>query len=262
VHHSSETFDALFDGRLTLYQSRAGYRFSLDALLLAYFVAVKPTDRIIDLGTGNGVLPLVLASLHSSVTVTGVELQPAMIERARRNIDLNGLTARIQILRGDVRNYEQIASGPSFDVAVSNPPYRKPSSGRLSVNDERQIARHEMQGGLSDFLRAAVFLLRGKGRLALVYPAVRCADVLTAMRQARLEPKRLRMVHSFAGAPASLVLVEGVKGGRSGMDVLAPLVIYHRGKQYSAEVAVMIAGTAAAIPQPRAGAKLTRRAKK
>src|SRR4051812_29094657 len=91
VDHSSETFDTLFDGRLTLYQSRAGYRFSLDALLLAYFVAAKPTDRIIDLGTGNGVMPLVLASLHASVTVTGVELQPAMIERARCNIDLNGL---------------------------------------------------------------------------------------------------------------------------------------------------------------------------
>jgi tRNA1Val (adenine37-N6)-methyltransferase len=243
VHHSSETLDALFDGRLTLYQSRAGYRFSLDALLLADFVAVKPGDKIIDLGTGNGIIPLVLASLHSSVTVTGVELQPAMIERATHNIYLNGLSARIQILCGDVRNYEQIASGRSFDVAVSNPPYRKARSGRLSANDERQIARHEMEGGLSDFLRAAVFLLRIKGRLALVYPAVRCADLLTAMRQARAEPKRLRMVHSFAGAPASLVLVEAVKGGRSGMDVLAPLVIYRRGKQYSEEIAAMIAGT-------------------
>jgi tRNA1(Val) A37 N6-methylase TrmN6 len=235
--------DALFDGRMTLFQSRAGYRFSLDALLLASFVTVKPGDKIVDLGTGNGVIPLVLADLYSSVSVTGVELQAAMVERARRNVELNRLDARIEVLRGDVRRPSQIANASSFNVALCNPPYRKPTSGRLSANDERQVARHEMKGDLNDFLRAAIFLLRTKGRMALVYPAVRLTDLLSAMRQVHVEPKRLRMVQSFCGASASLILVEGVKGGRSGLNVLEPVTVYQRPNEYSDEVAAVIAGS-------------------
>jgi tRNA1Val (adenine37-N6)-methyltransferase len=237
-----ETLDTLFDGKLRIFQSRAGYRFSLDALLLAHFVTIKGRDKIVDLGTGNGVIPLVLATLHRSAILTGVELQPAMIERARRNVQLNGLEKRIQILSGDVRAGERLAAAASFDVAVCNPPYRKPSSGRISPNDERQIARHETQGGLDDFLRTGAFLLRPKGRMAIVYSAGRSIDLLSAMREARIEPKRMRIVHSFAGVEASLVLVEGVKGGRSAVEVLGPLTIY-RGKEYTEEVAAMIAGT-------------------
>jgi tRNA1Val (adenine37-N6)-methyltransferase len=240
---SKETLDVLFDGKLSLFQSRTGYRFSLDALLLANFVTIKRQEKIVDLGTGNGVIPLVLATLHRSAILTGVELQPAMIERARRNVQLNGLERRIQILSGDVRAGERLAAEASFDVAVCNPPYRKPSSGRISPNDERQVARHETQSELGDFLRAGAFLLRAKGRMAIVYSAVRSVDLLSAMREARIEPKRMRTVHSFAGVEASLVLVEGVKGGRSGVEVLAPLTIYLRGKEYTKEVAAMIAGT-------------------
>ena len=110
------------------------------------------------------------------------------------------------------------------------------SAGRISPDEERKIARHEIAAGLSDFLRAGVYLLSLRGRMALVYPAVRLVDLLQSMRSADLEPKRLRMVHSFADARASLVLVEGVKNGRSGIEVLSPLVIYERGKQYSNEV--------------------------
>jgi tRNA1(Val) A37 N6-methylase TrmN6 len=241
--HPGETLDTLFDGKLRIFQSRTGYRFSLDALLLAHFVTIKRRGKIVDLGTGNGVIPLVLAALHRSATVTGVELQPAMIERARRNVQLNGLETRIQILSGDVRARERLAAPASFDVAVCNPPYRKPGSGRISPNDEKQIARHETQGDLSDFLHTGAFLLRAKGRMATIYPAWRCVDLLSAMREVRIEPKRMRMVHSFAGVEASLVLVEGVKGGRSGVEVPAPLTIYLRGKEYTEEVAAVIAGT-------------------
>jgi tRNA1Val (adenine37-N6)-methyltransferase len=242
-----ETLDTLVDGKLQILQSRAGYRFSLDALLLAHFVTIKRREKIVDLGTGNGVIPLVLATLHESAILTGVELQPAMIERARRNVQLNGLESRIQIVSGDVRAGDHLAAEARFDVAVCNPPYRKPGSGRISPNDERQIARHETQGDLGAFLRTGAFLLRAKGRLAMVYSAVRCIDLLSAMREARIEPKRMRMVHSFAGVEASLVLVEGVKGGRSGVEVLAPLTIYLRDKKYTEEVAAMIGGTPKSI---------------
>jgi len=239
---SEETLDALFHGKLRFLQSRSGYRLSLDALLLAHFVSVKPKETVVDLGTGNGVIPLVLASLHSQVSITGIEFQPAMAERAERNVKLNGLERKVQIRRGDVRAIDTVAPPESFDGVVCNPPFRKPSSGRISPNDEKRVARHEIQGDLGDFLAAATFLLRLKGRMALIYSARRAVDLLSSMRLARVEPKRLRMVHSFADVDASLVLVEGIKGGRSGIEVLPPLIIYRRDKGYSAEVAAQIAG--------------------
>ena len=239
---SNETLDALFDGRLTLLQSRSGYRFSLDALLLAYFVTVKAGERVIDLGTGNGVLALVLAHLHPTAALTGIELQSAMAARAGRNVELNGLQSRIKILHADVRHISDRMSSASFDAVVCNPPYRKPSSGRTSPNAERRAARHETYGELEDFLRAAAHLLRPKGRMALCYPAVRLIDLIAAMHQLRIEPKRLRLVHSFLHSGASLVLVEGVKGGRVGLAVAPPLIIYRDGNRYGDEVAAMIAG--------------------
>lgn len=238
---NEETLDSLFQGKLKLFQSRSGYRFSLDALLLAHFVSMKGNETVADLGTGNGVIALLLANLYAQVSITGFEFQPAMAERAERNVKLNDLAGRIRIFRGDVRAIRAVAAAASFDVVVCNPPFRKPSSGRISPDDEKRIARHETTGELSDFLRAGAFLLREKGLMALVYSTVRSADVICAMRQARLEPKRLRMVHSFQDAEASLLLVEGAKGGRAGLKVLPPLVIYDRRRQYSEEVATIIA---------------------
>jgi tRNA1Val (adenine37-N6)-methyltransferase len=238
-----ETLDALFDGRLKLLQSRSGYRVSIDPLLLAYFVSVKRGQKIVDLGTGNGVICLALAHLYPSASLTGIEIQTSLAERAVHNVRLNGLEGRIKIIPGDVRGREYSLKPGSFDVAVCNPPYRRPSSGRVSVNDEKRIARHELNGDLVGFLRAGAFLLRDKGHMALVYLAGRSADLIVAMRQAGIEPKRLRMVHSFAEAEASLILLEGVKGGKAGLAVLPPLVIYRRGKKdYTNEVAAMING--------------------
>jgi tRNA1(Val) A37 N6-methylase TrmN6 len=242
MNSSDDTLDALFDGRLTLAQSRSGYRFSVDALLLAYFVTVKSRQRVIDLGTGNGVIPLILAHLHPSAALTGLELQPAMTDRAQRNVELNSLRDRIKILRADVRQIADRISAAEFDVAVCNPPYRRPNSGRISANAEKQAARHETHGDLHDFLAAAEHLLRLKGRMALCYSALRLTDLLTAMRQVRIEPKRLRIAHSFRQSEASLVLVEGVKGGRPGLAVAPPLILYSDAKSYSDEVAAMIAG--------------------
>lgn len=243
---SDETLDALFHGELKLFQSRDGYRISLDALLLAHFVTLKRRESVIDLGTGNGVIALILARLHDNVAITGVEIQPAMVERAERNIRLNQLENQVRIRHGDVREVGAIAPAASFDVAVCNPPYRLSGSGRISANDERRIARHESRGALGDFLSAASFLLRAKGRIALVYLAERAVELFSAMRAARLEPKRVRMVHSFIGADASLVLVQGIKAGRSGVKILPPLIVYRDGGDYSAEVAALIAGAGAA----------------
>ena len=141
--------------------------------------------------------------------------------------------------------FKKTFSPESFAAVVCNPPYRRTTSGRISPNAERKIARHEIAAGLADFFRAAAYLLPIKGRIALVYPALRLVDMLHSMRNANLEPKRLRMVHSFADAKAALVLTEGVKGGRSGgIEVLSPLNVYQTGKQYTAEVEAMLAGKA------------------
>jgi len=237
-----ETLDVLYEGKLRLFQDRNGYRFSLDALLLAHFMTCRRGEKIVDLGTGNGVIALTLAYLHSSLAITGVEIQLSMLDRATRNVRMNGFQERITITRADVRNIQKTLSPESFAAVVCNPPYRRPTSGRISPNIERRIARHEIAAGLADFLRAAAHLLPTKGRIAMVYPALRVVDLLQSMRNIKLEPKRLRMVHSFADTKASLVLVEAVKGGRSGNEVLAPLVVYEKGKQYTTEVEAMLAG--------------------
>ncbi len=238
-----ETVDTVFQGKLKFYQSRSGYRFSLDAILLAYFASIKMNEQIADLGTGNGVIPVIVTWCHPSTFIMGIEVQEGLTLRAQRNAELNGLDKRIQIVQGDVSAISRIAEAERFDVVLCNPPYRKPSSGRVSQNAERKIARHEVAGTLQEFLAAGTYLLRLKGRMALVYPAVRCIDLLQAMRNAGLEPKRLRMVHSFADMEASLVLVEGTKGGKSGIKILSPLIVYRSGKKYSPEVRAMLGGS-------------------
>lgn len=241
---SEDTLDTLIDGKLRLYQSRTGYRFSLDALLLAHFVTVKRCDRIVDLGAGNGPIALLLSHLHPLASLAGLEVQPAMAERAKRSVALNRLDDRVAIVAGDLREIAALFAASSCDVVVSNPPFRPASSGRISPNREKQLARHEIKGGLTDFLAAAAYLLRPKGWLALIYAAERAVELLVSLRRAGLEPKRLRWVHSFAADGALLVLVEAVKGGRSGIEVEPPLLIYRKGKEYSAEVANIVAGIA------------------
>lgn len=238
-----ESLDALFEGRIRIAQSLNGYRFSIDSLLLAHFVTVRRAEKIIDLGSGNGVVALALAALHPSVSVTGIELQAAMVERARRSIRCNRLERRVRMLHGDVRRSAELFEAGSFDVAVCNPPYRVAASGRISAGDERRLARHEFHGGLADFLGAAARAIRNRGRVAFVHLAARTADVVAAMREFHIEPKRLRMVHSSADAEASLVLVEGVKGGRIGLSVHPPLVLYNSARNYTAEAALLIAGS-------------------
>jgi tRNA1Val (adenine37-N6)-methyltransferase len=256
VGSSDETLDTLFHGRLKIRQSRPGYRFSLDALLLARFVTVRPGDAVADLGSGNGVIALILAHFYPDLTVTAVELQRGMVQRARENTRLNGFEKRIKILCGDVRQIARVAAPESHGAVVCNPPYRVPTSGRISPDPEKRLARHEIAGRLMDFVCAGAYLLPANGRMAAVYPALRVVDLLGTMREANIEPKRLRMVHSFTGAEASLVLVEGVKGGRSGIEVLAPLVIYEKGKQYGAEVASLLAGDSQSVS--RLGSKVPR----
>lgn len=242
-----ETLDTLFGGELKLYQGRRGYRFSLDSILLSHFATIRPGEKLMDLGTGNGVIPVILARLHPAISITGLEIQQPMTNRAARNIRLNGYENRVTVTCMDVCAAVDHFMPESFDVVICNPPYRRPHSGRLSPSSEKQIARHEVKGTLDDFIRVAAFLLTMKGRFACIHLAGRSVDLLTAMRSAGIEPKRLKMVHSFADAGASTVLVEGAKGGRTGLEVLPPLVVYDGAKAYTAQLDAILSGSRSSI---------------
>lgn len=230
-----ETLDDLRLGDLKVIQARAGYRFSLDPVLLCGFTDLQGVAAAVDLGTGSGVIPLILARTSRVKQIVGVELQPGLADRARRSVDLNGLGERVEIVEGDLRELARSLGVGKFDLVLSNPPFRHGGSGRIAPNGERAAARHELAGGLPDFLKAAALLLRPGGSCCLIYLAERLTDLLVELRSAGLEPKRLRLVQSRDGEAPRLVLVEARKGGRPGLAVQPPLLIY-AGEGYSSEV--------------------------
>lgn len=235
-----ETLDELTVGGLKILQAKKGYRFSIDPVLLSAFVPTVKNARIADLGTGNGIIPLLLSCRLEAREITGVELQPGMVERARRSVQLNGLAQSIRIVQGDIRELSEELGAGKFDIVTANPPYRNQDMGRMATDDERAVARHEHAGGIDVFLRAAAVLLVSGGRFYVVYLAERLAELLAGMRCFRLEPKRLRTVQSRAGEPARMVLIEGRKNGRPGMIVEAPLIVYAgAGRDYTPEVLAM-----------------------
>jgi tRNA1Val (adenine37-N6)-methyltransferase len=237
---ADETLDLILDGRLKVIQPRCGYRFSADAVLLAHFARPKPSERVLELGTGCGVVAMILALLHKPREVVALELQPAMARRAERNCMLNGLDT-ISVVCGDLRA-RAIAglAQQSFDWVIANPPYRMMNCGRSSPNISRRIARSEHTATATDFIRAAARYARYGGRVAIVFAANRCAELLTVLRIHRLEPKRIRMVHPRAGLPAATVLVEARKGG--GVEVLVepPLVLYREKGTYTEEAQAIL----------------------
>lgn len=239
--HSEEAVEDLGLGGLKIIQHHSGYRFSLDPVLLCAFVQVPVAARVVDLGTGGGVIPLLLARSAAAAPILGVELQAALADRAQRSVRLNGLEERVRILQADIRLPHPQLLAQGFDLVLSNPPYRQGGTGRLAPNGERAAARHELAGGLEDFLAAGGRLLGDGGRLALVYLAERLTDLLTQLRSHRLEPKRLRMVHGRSGDVARMVLIEARKRGRPGLAIEPPLFVYE-GDGWSAEVRGIHAG--------------------
>lgn len=233
------TADSFFNGRITVHQARQGYRFSIDAVLLAHQAAPRPDDRIADLGTGCGIIPLILAYRFPLVRIFSVEIQPELAEMARHNISVNGFGDRIQVVNGDLRRLSKDSLLAPVDLVISNPPFRKPQSGRVNPDPQRAMARHEIAGTLNDLLETGARLLRLGGRFNIIFPAARLAELLHSMRISGIEPKKLRMVHSRTESSAKLVLVEGQKGSRPGLTVDYPLIIYHTDGTYTDEVVKM-----------------------
>jgi tRNA1Val (adenine37-N6)-methyltransferase len=243
IHSESTTMDndavelhSLFEGRLKLYQYTNGYRFSIDTPLLASFAREHLRGTVADLGTGSGVLPVLLARSQKIDTLTGFEIQAKLVELAQRNIELNNLQKSVSIEQADVKKIRSLYEAESFESVITNPPFYLLGSGRVNPGSQDAAARHELLGTLQDFVSAAAYLIKNGGKFCVIFPAERSTDLLCTMRENRIEPKVIRFVHSRLEEPATMLLVEGVKNAGSQTTILQPLFIYSDGQNYSSEV--------------------------
>lgn len=228
------TLDGIRD--IKVYQNKNGYRFSVDALLLYSFVNVKRAENIADLGTGSGIIGLLLARKYSDAKMLLVELQESLYNLAEKNILLNGLEDRVKVMLADIKDMRKIVLPRSYDLVVSNPPFRKPTTGRLSLGEEKAVARHELRLKLADLAGTASHLLKARGRFCMIFHPERLPEVIDTFRRNRLEPKRVRFVHNDIHATSKIVLIEAVKDGQAGIKIEKPLFMYNEKGEYTAEV--------------------------
>ncbi len=237
------TRDTLFQGKVLCYQHKHGYRFSVDAVLVAHFCKPSTAARVLDIGCGCGVIGLILCTRYARLTVTGLELQSLLARLTQKNSVTNRLEKRFTVCEGDLCQIRDIdhLKPESFDLIVSNPPYHKTGTGRLNHEDEQSIARHELTADPDSVMAAAAYCVKNRGSVVCVYPAERLATVTTAMERHRLTVKRVQPVYSYPeGNRARLVLIEAVKNGGEGITLLPPLYIYqYSDGPYSEEVDAM-----------------------
>ncbi|WP_186446134.1 tRNA1(Val) (adenine(37)-N6)-methyltransferase [Paenibacillus cremeus] len=233
--HESERIDDLLTQDLKIIQSDEVFSFSLDAVLLARFCMVPPRGRIADLCTGNGVIPLLL-STRTRAHITGVEIQDRLADMAQRNVQLNDLQERISVIHGDLREAVDELGNGAFDAVTVNPPYLPVPNGEQNGNEHFAAARHEVYCTLDDVVRVSSRLVKSGGRVAMVHRPSRLVEIFAAMRQYRLEPKRVRFVHPRADSEANMVLIEALRDGKPEVRLLPPLIVYKNGTEYTDEL--------------------------
>ncbi len=217
------------NGNLRLTSKKQGLTYGTDAFLLAAFTKGTPHTRAVELGGGTGIVSLLLCSYAKAKTVTAVEIQEAFAELIDKNAALNGLSDRTRALCADLRELKASDIGGEVDLVVANPPYMRTDAGRRNERDEKYIARHEVYGTVADFCRAAERLLRYGGKFVTVWRPDRLTELLYALHEAQLEPKRMTLVHSDSEAAPCMVLTEAVKGAAPAMRLSPPLFLYEPG---------------------------------
>ncbi|MBQ8490841.1 MAG: tRNA1(Val) (adenine(37)-N6)-methyltransferase [Pseudobutyrivibrio sp.] len=210
--------------------------FGMDAVLLSGFATVNEGEKALDLGTGTGILPILLEAKYSGDHYTGLEIQAESVEMARRSVLYNDLQERIDIIEGDIKEASVIFGKASMDVVTSNPPYMTNHHGLKNPNDAKAIARHELLCSLEDVVRESAAVLKPKGRCYFVHRPSRLVEIFEAMRQYRIEPKRMRLVYPYVDKEPNMVLVEGVRGGRPQLTVESPLIVYDAPGKYTEEI--------------------------
>jgi tRNA1Val (adenine37-N6)-methyltransferase len=237
--------NVFLNGRLRVDQPENGYRYAIDAVLLASRPRPKPGDTLIDLGTGCGIIALIVAHRYPEARIHAVDIQPELVRFARQNVLTNGMSDRISVHEMDMRQLTpSMVDGPT-DWIISNPPYHRANSGRINPNGQKALARHEINIDLSQLTTVSRRLLRTGGRFCTIYPAERIADLICTLHDAGIEPKWLQIIHSRSGTEGKFVLLEAIKGSRPGLRVAAPLTVYGADGTYTVEAQKMM------LPDPQ-----------
>lgn len=208
----------------------------MDAVLLSGFVRVKPGANLLDMGTGTGIIPLLVEAKTQAGHISAIEIQEESADMARRSVRLNGLEDKIDIVTGDLREADQFFDAASFDVVTCNPPYMIGQHGLTNPNAPKAIARHEILCTLEDVVRTAARLLKPGGYFCMVHRPFRLAEIICAMTEYKLEPKRMKLVYPYIDKEPNMVLIEGCRGGRSRMTVEKPLIVFEKPNVYTNEI--------------------------
>lgn len=232
----NERIDDLQRNGYRIIQDPDRFCFGMDAVLLSGFVKVKPEEKVLDMGTGTGIIPILLEAKTPAGHLTGLEIQPESADMASRSVLLNDLEDKISIIMGDIKEAERLFGAASFDVVTSNPPYMIADHGLANPEDAKAIARHEILCTLEDVIAQAAKVLRPGGNFFMVHRPFRLTEIMVLLRSHKLEPKRMQLVYPYADKEPNMVLIEANRGGRSGMRVEKPLIIFSKPGVYMPEI--------------------------
>lgn len=232
----NERLDDLNRDGYRIIQDPGRFCFGMDAVLLSGFANIKKNDKVLDLGTGTGVIPILLAAKTNGLHFTGLEIQPESADMAERSVQLNHLQDRISIVTGDIKDASKIFGASSFDVITTNPPYMIGEHGLQNEADAKTIARHEVLCTLDDILAQSAKLLKTGGRFYMVHRPFRLAEIFSKMVEYKLEPKRMRLVYPYIDREPNMVLIEGCRSGKSRITIEKPLIVYEKNGQYTQEI--------------------------
>ena len=223
-----ERVDDLQRNHYQIIQDPGRFCFGMDAVLLSGFANVRPGEKALDLGTGTGIIPILLEAKTGGEHFTGLEIQPESADMARRSVRLNHLEERIDIVTGDIKEASKLFGASSFEVVTTNPPYMIGQHGIKNPEDAKAIARHEILCDLDDILRESAKLLKPQGRFYMVHRPFRLAEIFCKMVEYHIEPKRMKLVYPYVDKEPNMVLIEGARGGRSRLTVEKPLIVYRK----------------------------------
>lgn len=234
--HENERLDELHRNGYYIIQDPERFCFGMDAVLLSGFAKVKKNEKALDLGTGTGIIPILLEAKTEGEHFSALEIQEASADMARRSVQYNNLQEKIDVVTGDIKDASKIFGASSFDVITVNPPYMIGQHGIQNEGDAKTIARHEVLCDLDDILRESAKILKPKGRFYMVHRPFRLAEILSKMVQYKIEPKRMRLVYPYVDKEPNMVLIEGLRGGNSRLTVEKPLIVYKDVNQYTDEI--------------------------
>lgn len=232
----NERIDDLEINNLKIIQNKNGFCFGMDSVLLSDFAKEINNSKVIDLGTGTGILPILLSAKTKNTKFVGVEIQQEVAEMANRSVYLNNLQNRIEIINDNIKNLKNKYSTCTFDAVISNPPYKKEGTGMKNVQENKLISRHEITANLEDFIEVSKYLLKDKGSLYLVHRPERLVDILYVLRKYKIEPKKIKMISPHINDEPNLVLIKAVKNAKPFLKIEKPLYIYDNNGTYTQQV--------------------------